>query len=159
MDAECLGNRLSEKLGDRVSWMARSRKRLYVRVEPAALEETFAALRAELPQIRLCTSTGLDSRSGVEVFHHLSPYGLPLVVTLKLEGRKPLPSLPSLGRIHSAAIFIEREMADFLGVTFVGHPDPRRLLKARAFGEDVHPLRRDFDVREFKRGIGEEPEF
>ncbi|MCU0724975.1 MAG: NADH-quinone oxidoreductase subunit C [Planctomycetes bacterium] len=159
MDAECLGNRLTEKFADRVEWTARSKKRLYLRVDPAVLEEVFGALRSELPQIRLCTSTGLDTRGGVEVFHHLSPYGLPLVVTLKIEGRKPLPSLPSLGRIHSAAIFIEREISDFLGVDFVGHPDPRRLLKARAFGDDVHPLRRDFDVREFKRGIGEEPEF
>ena len=65
----------------------------------------------------------------------------------------------SPGVLSSAAIFIEREISDFLGVTFVGHPDPRRLLKARAFGDDVHPLRRDFDVREFKRGIGAEPEF
>ena len=37
------------------------------------------------------------------------------------------PELPSVCDIWKAADFLEREVFDFYGVVFIGHPDMRRL--------------------------------
>jgi Ni,Fe-hydrogenase III component G len=65
---------------------------------------------------------------------------------------KPEPRVASLAQRIPAADWIEREMHDLLGVTFEGHPDPRRLVKAEAYF-DVHPQRRDFDPAAFRETV------
>ena len=72
--------------------------------------------------------------------------------------RKPDPHAPTSPAASPAADWIEREIRDLLGVSFDGHPDPRRLLKAESMADEL-PLRRDFDTAEFKERIGERPEF
>ena len=53
------------------------------------------------------------------------------------------PELPSVCDIWKAADFLEREVFDFYGVVFVGHPDMRRLyLRNDWVG---HPMRKDDD--------------
>ena len=53
------------------------------------------------------------------------------------------PQLPSVCDIWKAADFLEREVFDFYGVVFVGHPDIRRLyLRNDWVG---HPMRKDDD--------------
>ncbi len=159
MEAEILGRRIEERFADSIKWTAHSVKRLYVSCPPEKFDGLVALLREQCPTLRIGTSTGHDVREGVSVMHHFVVNGTPLVVTVKMLGMKPEPVLPSLGKHLPGAIWIEREISDLLGVRFEGHPDPRRLLKSRAFGEEVHPLRRDFDVKEFKERIGHTPEF
>ena len=154
MDAEALGKRLSETFADDVAWAARSAKRLYVSLAPERLYAVFDWLHAELPQLRFGTSTVMDLREGIGVFHHLLVNGTPLVITLKMLAPKPDACVPSLTVRVPAAGWIEREMSDMVGVVFEGHPEPHRLVKAEAF-PDTFPLRRDFDTRSFKEDIGE----
>jgi len=40
--------------------------------------------------------------------------------------------------------WIEREMRELLGITFEGHPDPRRLLLPDNWPDGVYPLRQDY---------------
>ena len=54
------------------------------------------------------------------------------------------PSLPSLTPHWPAANWLEREIADMMGVKFEGHPDQRRLLMADDW--DGHPHRRDYPL-------------
>lgn len=54
------------------------------------------------------------------------------------------PSVPSVTPIYPAANWSEREIYDLLGVTFTGHPDPRRLLMPEDW--DGHPLRKDYPL-------------
>ncbi len=53
------------------------------------------------------------------------------------------PTFPSVTRKVPAAVWYEREAYDMFGLTAVGLPDPRRLVLADDWPEDLHPLRKD----------------
>jgi len=53
------------------------------------------------------------------------------------------PSIPSLARMSFQAGRFEREMLDLYGITPVGHPQPRRLVRHAHWPEDWHPMRND----------------
>jgi Ni,Fe-hydrogenase III large subunit/Ni,Fe-hydrogenase III component G len=52
------------------------------------------------------------------------------------------PALPSLARSHYPASRFEREIQDLFGIRFVGHPDPRPLVRHAFWPDDYHPLRK-----------------
>jgi NADH:ubiquinone oxidoreductase subunit C len=158
MDATAVATGMRTAFGDRVEVVARSGKRIWVRLAAQDLPEVAGWLLASLPGCRLATTTGIDLRDGVGLFHHFVINGSPLVVTLKVLLARPDPHAPTLATRSAAAEWIEREISDLLGVTFDGHPDARRLLKDESMAGEL-PLRRDFDVARFKEGIGERPEF
>lgn len=54
------------------------------------------------------------------------------------------PVIPTLTNDWPAANWLEREIADLMGVAFAGHPDPRRLLMSDDW--DGHPHRRDYPL-------------
>lgn len=54
------------------------------------------------------------------------------------------PVVPSMTSVWPAANWLEREIMDMMGVTFEGHPDPRRLLMPEDW--DGHPHRRDYPM-------------
>jgi NADH-quinone oxidoreductase subunit C len=54
------------------------------------------------------------------------------------------PALDTLTSIWPAANWLEREIADMMGIHFNGHPDPRRLLMPEDW--DGHPRRRDYPL-------------
>ena len=54
------------------------------------------------------------------------------------------PVVPSVTPSWPGANWLEREIADMMGVRFEGHPDPRRLLMPEDW--DGHPHRRDYPM-------------
>ena len=54
-----------------------------------------------------------------------------------------LPEVPTVCGVWKTADWQEREVFDLLGVAFVGHPDPRRILLADDWVG--HPLRKDYE--------------
>jgi len=52
--------------------------------------------------------------------------------------------IPSIYNIWAASDLLEREVFDFLGIKFLGHPDMRRLFMRNDF--KGYPLRKDFDM-------------
>lgn len=144
MNATEFGRRLDAAVPGGVAWTARGEKRLWAVLPPERLLDAVRWARREVPGFRLATATGIDLRGEVGVFYHFVANGSPLVATFKVHGAKPDPRLPSVGTELPSAVWIEREIAEMLGVAFEGHPAPHRLLKADDFGDDEHPLRRDF---------------
>jgi len=64
-------------------------------------------------------------------------------VELQVELPADDPRVPSLADHSFPAGRFEREMADLYGITPVGHPAPRRLVRHAHWPEDWHPMRRD----------------
>jgi NADH-quinone oxidoreductase subunit C len=54
------------------------------------------------------------------------------------------PRVQSVTGLWPSANFLEREILDVMGITFDGHPDPRRVLLPADW--DGYPLRRDYPL-------------
>ncbi len=91
---------------------------------------------------RLALVAGTDHGEDLEVAY-LFVAGRP---DRRVELRVPLepgsPDLPSLARETFSAGRFERELADQLGVTPLGHPQLRPLVRHSSWPADYHPLRR-----------------
>jgi NADH-quinone oxidoreductase subunit C len=68
-----------------------------------------------------------------------------LRVKVWLDKREPL-EVRSVVDLWRGADWLEREVYDMFGVTFVGHPDLRRILMWETYAEG-YPLRKDFPLR------------
>ncbi len=154
-----LVDRIADRLGETVLGREdRNPRRTWLRLRPESIREAVQILVREFDG-RLATATGMDVRDGIEVQYHVSFDRANLVVSLCVLAARPETELDSVGQDLPAANWIEREMHDLLGVRFRGHPDMRRLILADDWPEGVHPLRRDYDNVNARRGpSGEEPD-
>ena len=62
-------------------------------------------------------------------------------IAKKVDGSDVIPTVINLWK---SADLLEREVFDFVGIKFLGHPDMRRLFLRTDF--KGHPLRKDFDM-------------
>jgi len=118
-------------------------RRAYVTVDKGDIPDVCRYLYHDLGG-RFAIASGIDTRSGIEILYHFMFPKEHRLVTVKTKLKKPSPEIESIGVFLPAAIWIEREIYDILGVNFTGHPDMRRLIMADDWPEDVYPLRRDF---------------
>ncbi|MCU0704000.1 MAG: NADH-quinone oxidoreductase subunit C [Fimbriiglobus sp.] len=138
----------------------------FVTVDPTKLVEVCSFLRDE-PRLRfemLNDVSGVDylepdtkkaAKAGfdphVEVVYHLSSFRFPgrrftlKVVLPRWKNDTPgeLPEVPTVSGVWAAADWHEREAFDLVGIRFVGHPDPRRILMSDDWVG--HPLRKDYE--------------
>jgi NADH-quinone oxidoreductase subunit C len=68
-----------------------------------------------------------------------------LRVKVELDKRRPL-EVPSVWDLWRGADWLEREVFDMFGVSFIGHPDLRRILMWETYAEG-YPLRKEFPLR------------
>ncbi len=100
----------------------------------------------------------LDSLSGVDngknmlgVVYHISSVKHHHKITLKVEVPREKPEVSSVSSVWPTANWHEREAYDLIGIVFSGHPDLRRILLPEDW--EGHPLRKDYKVPEFYRGM------
>ncbi|MFL5536969.1 MAG: NADH-quinone oxidoreductase subunit C [Gemmatimonadales bacterium] len=88
-----------------------------------------------------------DPERPLEVVYQLRSLGRKADLRLKvaLDKRAPL-EVQSVYDLWRGADWLEREVYDMFGVTFVGHPDLRRILMWETYAEG-YPLRKDFPLR------------
>jgi NADH-quinone oxidoreductase subunit C len=88
-----------------------------------------------------------DPERPLEVVYQLRSLGrkADLRVKVALDKRQPL-EVRSVYDLWRGADWLEREVYDMFGITFVGHPDLRRILMWETYAEG-YPLRKDFPLR------------
>jgi NADH-quinone oxidoreductase subunit C len=89
--------------------------------------------------------TGSDYRPGrFGVSYHLYSMLYNRRIRVKTFAADENPTVESITSAWPAANWLEREIMDLMGITFAGHPDPRRLLMPEDW--DGHPHRRDYPL-------------
>ena len=143
--------RLREKLGGSILGVyVHSPKRIYVKVDPAAIRQ-FALFMRDAG-IRFAIATGIDTPGGFEILYHFDDDRAGKIITLQvLVADREKPEVDSIADILKAAEWIEREIWEMLGITFRGHADMRRLLLPDDWPDGAYPLRTDFLLPEHER--------
>lgn len=86
--------------------------------------------------------SGLDHTTHYEIVYHLTSYKRRCRLVIKTQLDHTSPEVVSVEKIWKTANWYERECFDLLGIRFMGHPDPQRLLMpADWIG---FPLRKDY---------------
>ncbi len=121
-----------------------------VYVDPERVGAILGWLREDPDQHydHLADVTAVDHGGGrpLEVVYQL--WSIPHRSALRVKCELPLDALEveSVTGIWAGADWLEREVYDLFGITFRGHPDPRRILMPENYAEG-HPLRKDFPLR------------
>ena len=115
-----------------------------IKIEPNELLTEMQKLRAEGYDF-MRSLTGMDwGEEGLGVVYHLEKTATGENKVIKaVTANREKAVLPTVCDIWKGAEFNEREVYDYFGIRFVGHPDMRRLfLREDWIG---HPLRKDYD--------------
>jgi len=132
----------------------------WIQVTPAAIAEVCTYMRDQddLKFDGLQCLSGVDWKDRLGVVYHVYSYALKHKVVLHVDVTRPEnPMEPSPDQIESVtgvwptANWHEREAHDMVGVQFVNHPDMRRILCPDDW--EGWPLRKDYQVQEFYRGM------
>jgi NADH-quinone oxidoreductase subunit C len=145
MGPDELAGRLRERFDD----VLEARGEVTVTVAREDLLETLRSLRDD-PELRLdfladvsCTDwPGREPR--IWMAYHLTSWEHPHRVRIKVGLPDGDLRIPSAVGLFPAADWQEREVYDFFGVTFDGHPDLRRILMPEEW--EGHPLRKDYPL-------------
>ena len=120
--------RFLENMGDAIGKVIRKKQRLYFQVDDENLHRVVRHLFLDMG-CRLSTASALEVPDGVEVLYFFSldrtgEYFCPRIHM----SDKVNPEMNSIAPIVKGAEWIEREMAEYWGISFRGHPRPEPLL-------------------------------
>jgi NADH-quinone oxidoreductase subunit C len=155
MEAAKIYERLKGKFGDSIGDADLEAKDPCVTVRPQAIRDVCRYL-CDDPDLRfdsLSNESGVDYKNDgeIEVVYHLYSYTYRHLAVLKVRTPRDNAVVPSVESIWKAAIWLEREIFDLLGVAFTDHPDLRRLLMPEDWVG--YPLRKDFVEPDEYHGI------
>jgi len=118
-------------------------KRVYINVSGTAIVGIATYLFHDLGA-RFNIASAVDGRTHMEILYHFTLEEINLVLSLRVTLPKTRLQIDSLTSVFSAAHWIEREIHELLGVTFIGHPNLSRLLLPDEWPAGVYPLRKDY---------------
>ncbi len=84
----------------------------------------------------------MDYKDKFAVIYQLYQYEGSEHLSVRTELDHDNPEVESLCCLWNAANWLEREVLDLMGITFVNHPNPKRILLWE--GYEGHPLRKDY---------------
>jgi len=126
----------------------------FILVSPSRVKDVALALRDD-PRFafdQLMLLSGMDYTGGkLGVVYHCASTTLQHRIVLKVELTTDRPHCASVESVWKTANWHEREAFDMFGIIFDGHPDLRRILMPDDW--EGYPLRKDFQVPEFYRGM------
>lgn len=144
MNAAQIFDQLKLQFGDAILETAEE-KLPVARVAAARLSEVVAYLKDSpgLDFDLFVSVTAVDYEDRFEVVYHLRSLKEGHTLVLKVPLDREDPVVPSLVPLWEGASLQEREVYDFFGIRFDGHPKLRRLFLWEEF--PGYPLRKDFE--------------
>jgi Ni,Fe-hydrogenase III large subunit/Ni,Fe-hydrogenase III component G len=137
--------KLTQKLADKILQVQTTQNgKLFINVKAEAIKETVKNVFEEDEEAGISAITGIDLGSKIGIMYHMRLSGT--VVTLKVEVDKENARVATITDIVPSADFHEREVADLFGVTFEGHPNPKRLILPDKWPKNLYPLRKDVET-------------
>jgi len=139
-----------------IDWKIPRAKRIYIAIKAEKLKDTIKHL-VERNFEHISTISGVDVGDGIEVLYHLTRQGVGRGITLSLRVKTAMenPSLPTITDIIPGAVLYEREVHDFVGVVFVGHPDLSPVMLPDKWPKDVYPLLKKWKIEDIKKRLSE----
>ncbi len=140
---------LKDKFGESLEAVTAFRGETSVTVARERIVEVLTFLK-ETPGLGfdfLATLTAYDNwpdEPRFVVIYQLREMARPTNLRVRCHVPGDAPSLPSVSGVFRNANWYERELLDMFGLTFTGHPDPRRIFMPADWGG--HPLRRDYPL-------------
>lgn len=96
--------------------------------------------------------SGVDyDKDNLASVYHLYSFVRNHKITIKVIVPKDNPLVQSVYDVWATAEWHEREAFDMMGLKYENHPDPRRILCPDDW--EGHPLRKDYKVQEFYKGM------
>ncbi len=99
--------------------------------------------------------TSVDAKEYFEVVYQLFDHASGEHFTIKVKLDHEKPEIESLANLWCSANWLEREVYDLMGITFLNHPNLERILLWEGF--DGYPLRKDF-VNDHHNRMGAKPQ-
>ena len=150
---ELIAQRVRERLGEEVVLATSNHVgQPCLEVAPASVRDVIAHLTSDDPEpydrimsVHGCDYLPQEPRLGV----HYELLSTDRLERLRVKTRLTVEQaetegLPSIIDLSPSVEFHEREVYDFFGVVFNGHPDLRRILMPEDY--EGHPQRRDFPI-------------
>ena len=117
---------------------------LLVNVEDKEWHSLAKKLKEELGFDYLVSVTGVDWKETLGCVYYLTSTATDQTVSVKVAtADRENPMLHSVSDLWKVALIQEREVFDFYGIVFIGHPDMRRLFMRTDWVG--YPLRKDYD--------------
>lgn len=139
-DDEILGYLLAQPdLGPVCVQKCRDR-RVTLSLDPSSLRNAVSALKENCPCLRFITISAVDTGLDIEYLYHFDIDGV--VVTVRIVTPKEENILHSISDVVPASRFIEREIADLLGVKIHNHSQPECLFLTKDWPDDQRAMRR-----------------
>ena len=141
MSVEDVIKEFKEKFkGKILCWEEKSSQRYYVTISKDDLLEIVEFVFAK-QKARFIIESGIDTPHGIEILYHFSFDKLNKIVSFRILIPKEKCEVESISILIPGASWIEREVTELLGVKFLHHPDPGRLLLADDWPSGDYPLR------------------
>jgi NADH-quinone oxidoreductase subunit C len=117
---------------------------LSLKLAPDALVPVCELLHDQHGFDYLADITAIDWNNRIEVVYHLTALATNSKVVLRVDLDREKPEVETVTPVWKGADFQEREVFDLMGVTFIGHPDLRRILLPEDW--EGYPLRKDYVI-------------
>jgi len=161
MDAKAIGERLSAKLGEKITATNLEAASPFAVVAADAIAEaaTFCKSDPDLAFDNLMCLSAVDypkeAPPRMEVVYHLLSYTYGHTFALKVHLPRENPTVATVEGIWGVANWHEREAYDMFGIVFEGHSDLRRILLPDDW--EGFPLRKDWVDPDFYNGMHVKP--
>jgi len=133
---------------------SQQRNSVVVTVKPERVVEACSLVIADGEFYHLTTITAVDEGQAITLFYHF--WRGKEFISVKTSVPKADPSLPTISSAVPAALFYEAEVADLLGVSFVGSPMAgKKLLLPDSYPPEAPPpLRKESNPKQLRKMMG-----